>query len=248
MPGTRVSHARNSSWRLSSCQTQLCKARVSLPQRDGSSWRGEQHVNAARRSREPTRQCGKGSQPGSHQRARVRGKITPLLPQRDKINVASMNPTASCKNLLSEKAPWPHSCATTQHPVATVPVTMLYKSQRGHMANFKGIWRPTKRHARVKDAEMAAYPIDLTVSRLKQCSGIAWMTSFFEGYSMPAKASPLRPETSTFDASPPSAAMVSAGRVAVARTPRAPSIGRPILACLETAPALDDDLDMSTPA
>ena len=42
-----------------------------------------------------------------------------------------MYPTVSWMARLSEKAPWPHSCATTQHPVLAVPATKAYAIHAG---------------------------------------------------------------------------------------------------------------------
>tara|TARA_B110001452_G_scaffold85980_2_gene70256 strand:- start:243 stop:623 length:381 start_codon:yes stop_codon:yes gene_type:complete len=86
-------------------------------------------------------------------------------------------------NRLSEKALWPHSCATTHMPVKTVPVTAAYASHSGANAALSGISVPAPTHASDWSTEIIAYIIDLAVLRLKQWAGTASRTCFLEGMS-----------------------------------------------------------------
>jgi hypothetical protein len=86
-------------------------------------------------------------------------------------------------NRLSEKAPWPHSCATTHMPVHTVPVTAAYATHSGSHASLSGISEPRATHAALWTTEMAACLSDRIVSRVNTCGGIAARTCAFVGMS-----------------------------------------------------------------
>mmetsp|Transcript_24456 Transcript_24456/g.83624 ORF Transcript_24456/g.83624 Transcript_24456/m.83624 type:complete len:294 (-) Transcript_24456:151-1032(-) len=78
-------------------------------------------------------------------------------------------PTASCTAALSLKAPWPHSCATTHAPVATVPFSAAYASHAGQYAALSGMTAQARAATpAVKATLTAAYASDLAVSRSKQ--------------------------------------------------------------------------------
>ena len=103
---------------------------------------------------------------------------------------------------MSEKAAWPHSWATTHIPVHTVPATAAYATQSGRNAAFSGISAPAARHASDCATEIAAYPSDFLVSRVKQCFGTAAFTCAFEGTSAASTrialpCSPLNPGSSS---------------------------------------------------
>ena len=127
---------------------------------------------------------------------------------------------------MSEKAPWPHSCATTHMPVQTVPVNAAYASHTGAHTAFRGINAPTATQAADCATEMAAYINDLAVSRSKQCLGTACRTCALVGMSdfstsMALPCSPLSSGRSNLsfmsDATSGSNAIIRAGALALLR-------------------------------
>mmetsp|Transcript_134721 Transcript_134721/g.327479 ORF Transcript_134721/g.327479 Transcript_134721/m.327479 type:complete len:231 (-) Transcript_134721:32-724(-) len=93
-------------------------------------------------------------------------------------------PTTSCTNLFSENAPWPHSCATTQHPVAAVPATNAYAIHAGMNASVIGRYAyAASPSPTVIAVDTAAYRSDLPVSFTKQRFGIFERTSAMVGNS-----------------------------------------------------------------
>ena len=91
---------------------------------------------------------------------------------------------------LSEKAPWPHSCAATQQPVATVPVTKPYSNHAGAHDHASGMApeAPTAKHASVSAADVSANIIERSVSLSKHSAGMAAITSLFFGYASSGSA------------------------------------------------------------
>jgi len=93
-------------------------------------------------------------------------------------NECTANPTASCNTLLSEKAPCPHSCPTTQKPKATVPLAAAYASQTGANASVSGTnWLARNPSPKSIQVENTRYNRDLGVLLSRQCFGMTAMTS-----------------------------------------------------------------------
>ena len=109
--------------------------------------------------------------------------------------VCSAKPTASCSSRLSERAPWPHSCASTHNPIATVPVTAAYAIHSGRNAALSGISSPVAAQSAVHTADCATWPSDRSVSRLKQWLGTMRRNSDLDGMSEASTRSawPARP-------------------------------------------------------
>ena len=98
-----------------------------------------------------------------------------------------MNPTVSWIVLFLLKAPCPHSCANTQSPIATVPVTAAYADQIGKVKIdvpiAPNILTPKAVQIAVPMVETARYPRDVAVSGSKHSFGIAALISFDFGKS-----------------------------------------------------------------
>lgn len=101
-------------------------------------------------------------------------------------------------------SPCPHSCASTQFPMATVPVTTPYIAQKGDVRGLAGsrtckaATPPTVQRA-VRESDAVRYPSDLPVSGSKQSAGMTFRMSYAEGNrsSAMSNALPWRPERAT---------------------------------------------------
>jgi len=89
----------------------------------------------------------------------------------------------------------PHSCARTQSPIATVPVTAEYAAHIGKVNKLVPIVAtipaPTAVHNAVPIKDTERYPKDLAVSGTKQSFGITALISFEIGKSSADKESAL---------------------------------------------------------
>jgi hypothetical protein len=103
--------------------------------------------------------------------------------------------------LSLEKAPWPHSCARTHNPIATVPVTALYAAQNGKDKMLLGLkidsaLTPTNVHRAVPITDTAKYDKEVAVSGSNESSGRTALISRDSGKSSGLKdnAFPFIPE------------------------------------------------------
>mmetsp|Transcript_25865 Transcript_25865/g.60888 ORF Transcript_25865/g.60888 Transcript_25865/m.60888 type:complete len:102 (-) Transcript_25865:435-740(-) len=90
--------------------------------------------------------------------------------------------------LFLEKAPWPHSCAKTHNPMATVPVTAEYMVQKGRLATLAGlkalsIFTPNNVQRVVPMTETLKYFMEVFVSGSKQSLGMTARRSLAFGKS-----------------------------------------------------------------